>query len=76
MERNSLKMIQFGLNKVVALNKQSDEFQLCYKIFDVLWVKDDGHETNLMKLPLKNRRKVLQRIVRERSGKIEVVLHE
>ena len=49
IERETMKMIPFGLNKVVALNKDSDEHRLCYKIFDLLWLKEEGEEINLMK---------------------------
>ena len=42
-------MVPFGLNKVVALNKDSEEHRLCYKIFDVLWLKEEMEEINLMK---------------------------
>ena len=38
LEKNSLNMVPFGLNKVVALGQDSD-MQLCYKVFDILWVK-------------------------------------
>lgn len=30
----------FGLNKVVALGQDTD-MQLCYKVFDILWVKKE-----------------------------------
>lgn len=33
-------MMPFGLNKVVALGND-DTMQLCYKVFDILWVKKD-----------------------------------
>ena len=42
-------MVPFGLNKVIAVNKDSEEHRLCYKIFDVLWLKEEGEEINLMK---------------------------
>jgi len=34
-------MIPFGMNKVVALSNNEGEMQLCYKIFDILWIKID-----------------------------------
>lgn len=39
IERHTLKMAAFGMNKMVALNKDTDEYRLCYKIFDILWLK-------------------------------------
>jgi hypothetical protein len=35
-------MAPFGMNKMVALNKDTDEYQLCFMIFDVLWLKEDN----------------------------------
>jgi hypothetical protein len=32
-------MVPFGLNKVVAMDKDASELQLCYKIFDIMWLK-------------------------------------
>ena len=32
-------MQPFGLNKVVALAQDDSDMQLCYKIFDILWLK-------------------------------------
>ena len=45
-------MQPFGLNKVVALGQDSD-MQLCYMVFDILWVKVDNEEINLMSTALK-----------------------
>lgn len=45
-------MMPFGLNKVVALGQDSD-MQLCYKVFDILWVKKEDEDINLMSYPLK-----------------------
>lgn len=52
LEKNSLDMMPFGLNKVVALGQDSD-MQLCYKVFDILWVKKEDEDINLMSYPLK-----------------------
>lgn len=49
-------MAAFGMNKMVALNKETEEYQLCFMIFDVLWLKEDNQEINLMKYPLKQRK--------------------
>ena len=62
LEKNSLNMMPFGLNKVVALGQDSD-MQLCYKIFDILWVQKDDQDINLMGYPLKERKKLLQKVV-------------
>jgi hypothetical protein len=35
-------MTPFGMNKMVALNKDTDEYQLCFMIFDVLWLKEES----------------------------------
>lgn len=40
IEKASRQMAAFGMNKMVALNKE-DEYQLCFMIFDVLWLKED-----------------------------------
>lgn len=64
IERGSLKMVSFGLNKVVALDKDNSEQRLCYKIFDLLWLKEENEEINLMKYPLKQRKGILAKIVK------------
>lgn len=33
-------MARFGMNKIVALNKETDDYQLCLMIFDILWLKE------------------------------------
>ena len=73
-----MKMVPFGLNKVIAVNKDkdSDEHRLCFKIFDVLWLKEEGEEINLMKFELQQRKEILSKIVREKEGVIEVVKYE
>lgn len=32
-------MVPFGMNKVVALSNVASDMQLCFKVFDVLWIK-------------------------------------
>lgn len=61
-------MTPFGMNKMVALNKDTDEYQLCFMLFDVLWLKEDNEEINLMKYPLRQRKEILNKIVKERQG--------
>ena len=56
IERFTFKMAAFGMNKMVALNKDTDEYRLCFKVFDILWLKEEGEEINLMKYPLKQRK--------------------
>lgn len=34
--------------------------QLCYKVFDIMWIKIDGEEMNMMKTSLKDRKNILQ----------------
>lgn len=70
-----MKMAAFGMNKMVALNKE-DEYQLCFMIFDVLWLKEDDEDINLMKYPLKKRKDILKKIVKERPGILETVKYQ
>lgn len=65
----------FGLNKVVALGQDSD-MQLCYKVFDMLWVKKENEEINLMSIPLRERKKLLDKVITEVEGKLEVVKYK
>jgi ATP-dependent DNA ligase len=65
-------MMPFGLNKVVALGQDSD-MQLCYKVFDMLWVKTENEDINLMSFPLKERKKLLEKVINEVEGKLEIV---
>ena len=69
-------MVPFGLNKVIAVNKDSEEHRLCYKIFDVLWLKEEGEEINLMKFQLKQRKQIMEKIIKQKKGVIEVVKHD
>jgi ATP-dependent DNA ligase len=41
LEKETMKMMPFGLNKVTASRKDDDSLQLCYMVFDILWVKVD-----------------------------------
>lgn len=50
--------------------------QLCYKVFDVLWIKIDGEEMNMMKSPLKDRKNILKNTFKEIKGKLEIVTHK
>ena len=66
-------MQPFGLNKVVALGSDSD-MQLCYKIFDILWVRaddvDSPQEINLMSHALKDRKELLEKVITEVTGEL------
>ena len=75
LEKNTLNMVPFGLNKVVAMGQDSD-MQLCYMIFDLLWVKKDEQDINLMNVPLSERKKLLQKVVKEVPGVMEVVKYK
>jgi ATP-dependent DNA ligase len=37
-------------------------------IFDVLWLKEENEEINLMKYPLRQRKEILNKIVKEKPG--------
>ena len=77
LESHSLKMVPFGMNKQVALDKQHNpSLQLCYKIFDVLWVKCDNDHVNLMEYDLGRRKDILTKFVKEVPGKLEIVKGE
>ncbi|CAD8171259.1 unnamed protein product [Paramecium octaurelia] len=68
--------VRFGLNKTVALSKDvnDDAFGLCYKIFDILYLKTyQGQEVNTMSAPLATRRSLLQRIIVPIPNQLEVV---
>ncbi len=84
----------FGLNKHIAIKDdlnpnfeekkkpEDDSFlnlQICYKIFDILYIKahgDDQEEINLMGARLTDRKIVLSKILREIPGLIELVPHK
>jgi len=69
VEKNSFKVMPFGLNKLVASGEEAD-MQLCYKIFDILWVKKDDEDINLMSYPLRERKKLLEKVIVEVPGKL------
>lgn len=75
LEKESFKMMPFGLNKLVASGEEAD-MQLCYKIFDILWVKKEQEDINLMGYPLKERKKLLEKVIIEIKGKLEVVKYK
>ncbi len=63
-------MVQFGMNKVVALSNSQGDMQLCYKVFDVMWLRIDGEEMNMMKSALKDRKNILENTLTEVKGKL------
>lgn len=63
----------FGLNKPVALQHQTENLQLCYKIFDIMWLKVENDEMNLMGYPLRERKKILPKVITEIPGRVELV---
>ena len=38
IEKSTNKIMPFGMNKAVALGQDAD-MELCYKVFDILWLK-------------------------------------
>ena len=75
-------MAPFGLNKQVAMKSEEelgDEFahmQICYKVFDILYLKAHGEESeeiNLMGARLQDRKKVLFKVVKEVPNQLEVI---
>lgn len=67
------KMMPFGLNKTVALNHETENLVLCYKIFDIQWLKVENEEMNLMVYPLRERKKILPKVINEIPGRVEIV---
>jgi len=69
------KQVEFGKNKTVANEEDQDsQFQLCYMIFDVLYVKSlKGDEINLMDHQLKDRKAVLRKIIKTKKHQLECV---
>ena len=45
-------------------------------IFDALWLKEDEEDINLMKYPLRQRKEILNKIVKERPGILEIVKYQ
>jgi len=76
LEKKTWTTVQFGMNKTVALAEEEEEgeYQLCYMIFDILFVKGPkGEECNLMNVSLKDRRKVLRKVVTPVPHVVEIV---
>jgi ATP-dependent DNA ligase len=67
------KMMPFGMNKGVALNHENNNYKLCYKIFDILWLRVENEEMNLMGYPLRERKKILPKVINEVPGRVELV---
>jgi DNA ligase-4 len=77
----------FGLNKHIAAkdennfdeenkNEETANLQICYKIFDILYIKahgEDSEEINLMGARLTDRKIVLNKVVREIPNIVEIV---
>lgn len=63
----------FGMNKTVALSHENDNMQLCYKIFDIMWLRVENEEMNLMGYPLRERKKILPKVITEIPGRVELV---
>lgn len=62
------------MNKTVAKDVEDETYRLCYKIFDILYIKGQkGEECNMMNLKLSDRRKVLQRIIKPVPNHLELV---
>eukprot|EP01017_Pseudomicrothorax_dubius_P032816 TRINITY_DN4334_c0_g1_i4.p1 TRINITY_DN4334_c0_g1~~TRINITY_DN4334_c0_g1_i4.p1 ORF type:complete len:672 (+),score=145.76 TRINITY_DN4334_c0_g1_i4:1902-3917(+) len=75
VNKHTGEQVQFGMNKTVALeNSGDDTLQLCYKVFDVLYVKGfRGEEAKLIETPLSDRKRILQRIISNKRNLIEYV---
>ena len=77
-------MAPFGLNKNVAKIESGqgeqidgeDRYQLCYKVFDILFVKGVGPESqeiDLLGAPLQERKKVLTKVINQEPNILEVI---
>ena len=70
--------------KAAIGEKQQEEdlmmnLQICYKIFDILYIKahgEDQEEINLMGARLSDRKIVLTKVIREMPGLVEIVPHK
>eukprot|EP01022_Parablepharisma_sp_SALTPOND_P011968 TRINITY_DN15277_c0_g1_i1.p1 TRINITY_DN15277_c0_g1~~TRINITY_DN15277_c0_g1_i1.p1 ORF type:complete len:732 (-),score=68.46 TRINITY_DN15277_c0_g1_i1:510-2705(-) len=72
-------IVPFGQNKTVAQAEDTviDGKQLCYMVFDILYVQGNkGEEANLMNATLRDRKMVLNRVVRSIPHVFEVVQGE
>lgn len=74
----------FGMNKQVAMRNEEEEggnpehehMQIMYKVFDILYIKahgDESEEINLMGARLKDRKAVLEKVVKEVPNTLEIV---
>jgi len=64
------------MNKTVALEAYDPlaDLQLCYKVFDILYVKGfQGEECNMMNFRLESRRQVISKIIQPVKDVFEVV---
>jgi hypothetical protein len=70
-------MVPFGMNKQVALgNDTSSKLQICYKVFDTLWIRYESEEANLMAIPLRKRKGIMDKFIKEEKGRLEIVRGE
>lgn len=77
LEKETLNMVPFGMNKQVALGgDDSSKMQICYKVFDTLWIRYENEEANLMGVPLKKRKAIMDKFIREEKGRLEIVKGE
>lgn len=77
VEKDTLNMVPFGMNKQVALgNDESAKLQICYKAFDTLWVRYGSEQANLMEIPLRKRKAIMDKFIKEEKGKLEIVQGE
>ncbi|EGR30594.1 hypothetical protein IMG5_128250, partial [Ichthyophthirius multifiliis] len=75
LEKESGQSVQFGMNKVVALSNEDTDFCICYKVFDILYIKTkNGNDVNLLSSTLKERKEVLKSaIVNEIKYQLEII---
>lgn len=67
------KFAPFGENKPTA-NSNENEKQLCYVIFDILYlISPRGEEYSLSKATLMERKKVLERVITPIPNRIEII---
>lgn len=65
VDKHTGESVRFGLNKTVAREVDDDTYRLCYRVFDILYVKGlKGEECNMMNLKLSDRRKILEKIIK------------
>ena len=73
---NPSKPNQHHQDQEMPHQKDGSSLQLCYKVFDILYVKahGDSEEINLMGARLLDRKTVLSRIIKEVPNTLEVVM--